>query len=198
LAGAAAAQAPVASPLRVSVASTVSPGCRGLSPAQVTQRNTEAQLRGAGVTVSNVHNARISVDIDCVAVDRESGPASVAVHQCVAFSEVVSAPSNSDKAMLASTWRNCQSYTCGTARCGALIRTGLQGLIDAFLSDWRMRQANGGRPRPIEQRPQGANDLAAFTAARQRVDASLFFSVYILVCLTQLFHWQFRRPLYPR
>jgi hypothetical protein len=71
------------------------------------QSDAATHLRGAGVTVSDIHNARLTVDLDCVPVNPAVRGGALAVHQCPGFSELVSAPNS--QPILANTCRQCES-----------------------------------------------------------------------------------------
>ena len=186
---------PLAAPLRMSVASNVAQGCGGTVLPSVIQQDAEAQLRGVGVTVSNIHNAQLAIDVDCVAVTPSARSTVVVVHQCLAFSELVSAPSNDGRAMLATTWRKCQSFTCGGAKCEPLVRSGLHTLINPFFSDFQERNSRNDLPIP-QIRPQPQASVIPGEAPHRLVGRVVFYLLYIMTCVTVLVYWQRREHHY--
>src|SRR5690349_5155765 len=103
-----------AAPIRLAVATKIASTCRDAIAAPPISQDAVAQLESAGVRVSDIHNAELTVDVDCLPLARPHG-ASSAVHQCLGFSEMVAPASNGGRTMLATTWRQCQSYTCSRA-----------------------------------------------------------------------------------
>ena len=198
----------LAAPLRISVASHVAQACGSAIPPSVVQQDAEAWLRGVGVTVSNIHNAQLELDVDCVAATPGAQTTSVALYQCLSFSEAVSAPSNSGRATLATTWRRCQSFTCGRAKCEPLARSGLHALMSTFWTDFQERNSqNAQQIRPQQQAsviaasdqppPAGPGPSAAHDPISQRaMGRILFYSLYIMTCVTLLVYWQFRGHRY--
>src|SRR5260370_33358081 len=104
---------PLAAPLRVSVASNVAQDCGDTIPPSVIQQDAEAQLRDVGVTVSNIHNAQLAIDVYCAAVTPGSRSTAVVVQECLGFSELVPARSNHGRAIFATKLRNFQSFMGG-------------------------------------------------------------------------------------
>src|SRR5229473_7220367 len=86
----------------ISVGSRVAPGCgstlavyalkNGIHPSAI-QRDVEAQLGLAGFRLAKAHSASLESDIDCVAVGPGARTTGIAVHQCLALSQVVTLPS---------------------------------------------------------------------------------------------------------
>jgi hypothetical protein len=190
---------PGAVPVAMSVASNIGRGCGDLVPPSVLQQDVEARLRGLGVTISSVHSAQLAVDVDCVGVGPGTRMSGVAVHQCLGLSEVVSVPSNDGRAMLATTWRQCQSYTCAGAKCKPLARTGLQTLIDSCLGDFQERHLarQGGQPPHAAKRAAVATVSSAYPETSPRmVGRVLFYSLYIMVCVSVMVYWQCRKQYY--
>jgi len=186
---------PLAAPLRMSVTSNVAQGCGGAIPPSVIQQVAEAQLRAVGVTVANIHNAQLAMDIDCVAVTPGSRSAAVVVHQCLAFSEPVPAASNGGRAMFATTWRKCQSFTCGGAKCELLARSGLSTLVNPFLSDFQERNARNDLPSPQIRLQPRAGFLSGEVPQRV-VGGVVFYLLYIMVCVTVMVYWRRRAHHY--
>ncbi len=186
---------PLAAPLSMSIVSDVAQRCGGAIPPSVIQDAAQAQLRGAGVTVSNIHNAQLAIDVFCAAVNPGSRNTSVIVRECLGFSELAPAPSNHGRTMFATTWRECQSFTCGGARCESVVRSGLHTIIDKFLSDFQER--NFGKNLPIQQiRPQPQTNVI-HAEAPERVDGrSAFYLLYIATCVIVLVSWQCREHRY--
>ena len=184
------AQQPASTPritgaFRISVAPHVSAAC-GTSVANVTQQqNAETRLRSAGIVVSEIHNSQLAIDLDCVPVAAKGPGSSLAVHQCLGFSEVVSA-SNDSQPMLAGTWRKCESYVCASARCEAAANSGLATLVDAFLSGLAERSSQAP-VRPPE------NPTAYANTGATPVERVIFFGLYTMTCLTTLIYWQIRK-----
>jgi len=179
--------------------SNVARGCgESITPAAI-QQEAAARLRVAGVTVSNIHNAQLTDEVDCVAVTPSVRTSALAVHQCLSFSEVVSA-SSTNRAMLATTWHNCESYMCAGARCERQAQASLGNLIDAFFKDYSDRFSRSAAPAvpalPGAEgpRPPAVAYLAsAVTAPEYFVHRVVFFSLYIALCLSILVRWQIRR-----
>lgn len=188
---------PLTAPLRISVASSVARGCGNKIVPEALQQNAEGQLRGVGVAVSSIHNAQLVIDVDCVAVAPRARRAGVAVHQCLGFSELVSTPSNNGKAMLASTWRKCQSYPC-TGNCEPLVRSGQQTLMTAFLSDFQERIPRNlpalpqPSPKPAQNSPAKHSPNAIY-AAPANAGRTVFYFLYIMACFSVMCYWQCRR-----
>jgi hypothetical protein len=194
--------------LRVSVASNVGRGCgEGIVPTAVREA-AAARLAYVGITVSNIHNARLSMDLDCVAPPPARRNKAMAVQECLTFSEFVSAPSNEARPMLTSTWRRCRSYTCDL-KCEVSKRYGAQ-LMGEFLGDlWERNPTD--RMSPQQSRSESENRAAAqqsISSQSTRVMASsnplqdtsppgitariVIFGGYILTCISVLVYWQFR------
>ena len=125
------------------------------------------------------------MDLDCVALEDGIRGGPTAVHQCLALSEVVSA-SGQYKPILASTWRNCQSYTCRGGKCDSQVSAATGVLIGAFLSELRRRtQAESTQFVPV---------VAYAPPPRRNVVQFIFYTVFMMACLSVLFYWQWRRP----
>ena len=126
----------VASSLSLSAASKVSPSCGSTIPTMRLQQDLEAQLRSGGISVSRVHTANLVTDIDCVSRNtvRRQG-ATVGVRQCLALSQIVSPPSQTNSVSLVTAWQKCDSYNCATRKCGTIARSRLHTLASAFIAD---------------------------------------------------------------
>jgi hypothetical protein len=171
-------------PFRLSAVSQTSEGCGSLITAPAVQQNLEGQLRSVGINLSAIYNAQISTDLDCMAME-DGTRAAIAVHQCLAFSEVVSA-SRQDKPILASTWRKCQSYTCRSGNCDSQASATTGTLLGAFLVEFQRRtQAEATQFVPaITYNPPPKRNVVQF----------VFYTGFIMACLSVLFYGQWRRP----
>lgn len=179
----------------LSVALQSGPGCGGAIPGTVLQQDTETQLRKAGIAVSRVHTAALNTDFDCVPVKAESRAASLAVHQCLSLSQVVSMPTHSNGMTMATTWRQCESYTCSGRECQGYARTGQRGLVDAFLVEFRERAAKPTQTAPAPAQP-AAVPLQAGMADAPKPGLRftvVFYVAYILMCLAVLARWEWCR-----
>jgi hypothetical protein len=178
-----AAPQPAGSPFRVSVVPAVTPGCGAAVSGADLQQYAESRLRGAGMTVSDVHNSQLAVDVDCVPVTAAKSAHNLAVHQCLGFSEVVSAAAG-DSPMLASTWHKCESYVCESAYCEHLASSNETFLMDGFLSSLaeRTAQEHARLSPPVIE--------AAANTVYERV---IFFGLYTIACLTMGIYWQIRK-----
>jgi hypothetical protein len=186
---------PLAAPLRMSVASDVAQDCGVTIPPSVIQQDAEAQLRDVGVTVSNIHNAQLAIDVYCAAVTPGSRSTTVVVQECLGFSELIPARSNHGRAMFATKWRNCQSFRCGGAKCESLVRSGLHTLINTALIDFQERNSRNDLPIP-QIRPQPQASVIPGEAPRRGVGRSVFYLLYIVTCVTVLVYWQCREHQY--
>jgi hypothetical protein len=175
----------------MAVATKIASTCRDAVAASAISQDAVAQLQSAGVPVSDIHNAELTVDVDCLPLARPHG-ASSAVHQCLGFSEMVAPASNGGRAMLATTWRQCQSYTCSRANCESLLRPGLRTLVDAFLVDSQQRGLSlAAHAAPAAPLSVSINPIER---ASQRVGGPvIFYSLYLLMCFLVLLYWQMRR-----
>jgi hypothetical protein len=186
--------APPANPLMMSVGSNIGPGCgAAISPSAV-QQDLEDQLRSAGLTVSKVHSARLSAEIDCVPVSGGAQKANIAVHQCLALSQVVSRQEQGREAILATTWRKCQAYTCGDRQCEVLARTGLRDLANLFVADSH-QAVSMLEPLRSAAPPQATGTTAAgfgTTTLISNADTT-YYVLYILACAVVFLTWQLRR-----
>src|SRR5215813_8342325 len=109
-------------PLRISVVANVK-NCGGaIRPVDV-QNEATTRLQGSGITVSSIHNAQLALDVKCVAVTSDAEGSSLAVRHCLSFSELVTSPAKNGHPTLSTTWRKCQSYTCGRATCPGTARS---------------------------------------------------------------------------
>src|SRR5260370_4467029 len=182
---------PLAAPFRISVGSNVAQGWGGALRPTVIQKDAEAQLRGAGITVSSIHNAQLAIDVYCAPVNPGSRRTAVVIRECLGFSELVPAPSNHARTISTTTFRNCQSLTCRGAKCEPLGRSGLQPLLNPFLKD--LQDRNSRNDSPIAQiQPQPHTGVIPRQAAQRIEGRSVFYLLYIMACVTVLVYWQCR------
>jgi len=186
---------PLAAPLRMSVAFNVAQGCGGTIPPSLIQQDAEAQLRGVGVTVSNIHNTQLAIDVYCAAVFPGSRSTAVVVQQCLGFSELVPALYNHGRAMFATKWRNCQSFRCRGAKCEPLVRSGVHALINSFLRNFQVRNSRNNFPIP-QVRPQPQASFIPGEVPQRVLGRSVFYLLYIMTCVTVLVYWQCREHQY--
>jgi len=193
-----------AATLRVSVVANVGRACGAAVSSSAVQRIAADRLSGAGITVSNIHNSQLEMDLDCVTRTPSPRNRGIAVNVCLTFSEPLSTVSGNGKTILGSTWKSCQSFACTRAKCdAALTREDL--LLDALLGDFQERDAAGRIPEPMPHPPTAGlappRTPAAATAPRvySYVPApdhtrgrQLFYATYIMTCLSLFVYWQFR------
>ena len=193
--------ASAAQPLRLAVASEFGKACGGAFAPSATRQQIENRLRSAGLTVSNVHTELLSIDVDCVALGSGARTGSTAVHECLEFSELVSTASHTRGAALASTWRKCQSFVCSRGNCDPPLRAGVNGLLNEFLGtiNRRIRAVPASpvaAPVPVPVQVRAPVPTVAYAMAQVTVVSSrgllLFYSVYILACMSVLLYWHFR------
>ena len=124
------------------------------------------------------------MDLDCVGLEGGARATAIAVHQCLAFSEVLST-ARKDKPILASTWRNCRSYTCRGGKCDSEASSAAGALIGAFLNELQHRtQAEATLFVPV---------IEYIPPPRRNVEQFIFYTVFIMACLSVLVYWQWRR-----
>jgi hypothetical protein len=158
-------------------------------PALAVRQNFEGQLRAAGINLSDLYNAQISSDLDCMALENDVRSAAIAVHQCLALSEVVSAASREGKPILASTWRDCRSYTCRGGNCDSQVSLATGTLIGSFLSEFQRRTQ--------AEATQFVTVMRYTPPPKQHVVQFLFYTGFIMACLSVLFYWHWRKPRSP-
>ena len=170
---------------RISVVSKIAQSCgAGIAPPAL-QHNAERDLRDAGFTISTLHTAELETGIDCVADSGAARKSSLAVHQCLSFSEIVSSRSHPGASLMTGTWQNCQAFRCSD-QCAAAAMETQNVLVRSFLDDFQARQSqefqNDRMRRQIgEQSPM------------PRIQPLVIYSLYILCCLSVLCHWQLRK-----
>jgi hypothetical protein len=127
----------------------------------------------------------------------------MAVHQCLSLSQVVSVPSHANGMTMATTWRQCESYTCDGKECQGFARTGQRGLVDAFLADYRdgakaaptpPAQAQPAPTVPLEAGIGGASSGPAEQTWKPVLKFSVvYYIAYIVMCLAVLARWEWCR-----
>ncbi len=183
--------------LTIWAASNVAPSCGDAIPRAALQQDVETQLRVAGIAVSRVHTAALTVDVDCVPVIARARTTGQAVHQCLDLSQRVSLPSPARGVTLATTWRKCQSYTCRNGQCEAKVRSGLRSLVDAFLTD--IGQSNSASELPAQPIAAKLPAIGSLTVNAPVPKLTLtpvatFYLMYIMTCLAVLVRWEYCRP----
>lgn len=143
-------------PVRISLTSKVTPACNTFA-APVADPDATGQLGKAGLTlVTNLHQAQLAVDIDCVAM-AQAPQTSLAVHQCLGFSEPLATRTKGAGTVLANTWRKCEAFTCEGRKCDAQAKTTFHTLLGSFLDDYRERAANTAATAEPEETAAPAN-----------------------------------------
>ncbi len=176
--------------LSIAAAANASPGCDPFIVGSPLRQDMEARLRAAGAEISTLHTVQLASEIDCVGT---APGVPTAVHQCLAFSELVSAASREGRPMLAATWRQCQSYTCWGRRCEASVRSELATLMNTFMAEHQDRfrasaAAATGHPAGNQVRTVEASLADAGTGVRR-----LVLSLYIAGCIGLLLYWRIRK-----
>jgi hypothetical protein len=179
----------------VSVAWKISPACGTNFPSAVLQQNLEDQLRAESIAVSRVYTAGLTADISC----QSAGMRSVATQQCLALSQAVPQPSAANGLHLATTWRNCQSYTCSKQNCSEFARATQRTLFGQFISVLRARKAQSKVPGAPAAAMSGSSDRAPTPFVSASVPTSILnpgaiiYMLYILTCMAVLARWQWCR-----
>jgi hypothetical protein len=177
--------------LRVLVTSNVARGCGSGILSSAIQEAAAVRLTYVGMTVSNIHNARLSLDLDCAAIAPIHGNKSMAVQECLTFYNFVSP--NAARPAFTSSWRRCRSYTCDR-KCEAVAERNEARLIGDFLGDLWERSPDSMPPR----KNQGPSVTMAASNSFQDVSPpgsttrSTVLGAYILTCISVLVYWQFR------
>jgi len=170
---------------RVSVVSKIAQSCgAGIAPPAL-QHSAERDLREAGFTISNLHTAELETGVDCVISTGRATRSELVVHQCLSFSEIVSSHANPGASLMAGTWRNCQSYRC-SGDCADSAHQTQGALLRSFLDDFQNRQPQES------QASRMLRQIGESSPARQ-TQLVMIYSLYILCCLSVLFHWQLRK-----
>jgi len=157
------------------------------------QQAVESQLREAGFPVAKVHNAILTSNIECAPgtakTKAKALPGRITINQCAVLSQVVSR-SAEIRGALTTTWRECQSYTCAGAGCGAMALSAARTLVDAFVADHRARAATEVA---AVATAVAAVDSASIPAAADPLRSNirlLFYCIYIVICIAVLFRWE--------
>lgn len=182
--------------LKVWPTSNVAQSCGTAIPRTVLQQDVETQLRLAGIAVSRVHTAVLTADVDCVPVIARGRTTRIAVNQCLDLSQRVSSPSQVPGMTIGTTWRKCQSDTCGTGHCEAKVRSGLRGLVDAFITEFGKSNSAYELPaQPTAPTPPAIENLTATALAPNAAPtpAAIFYLLYIMICTAVLVRWEYSK-----
>jgi hypothetical protein len=196
---------PNAATLRVSVVASVGPRCGASVLAPALRRMAAERLSGAGITVSSIHNSQLEVGVDCIARTPSRRSQAISVSECVTFSEPLATLSSNGKTIVGSAWQGCQSFACTRAKCDAAL-TREDVLLNALLDDFQERDAAGRIPEPAPHQPTSVFaapplPLATPPAGRaysyspppdHALGRLIFYSTYIMTCLSLFVYWQFR------
>ena len=178
----------------VSVTWKISPACGTNFPSAALQQNLEDHLRAESIAVSRVYTAGLTADISC----QPAGMRSVAAQQCLALSQAVPQPSAANGLHLATTWRNCQSYTCSKQNCSEFARATQRTLAGQFISALRAPKAESQVPGPAAT-PVSPSERASIPFVSASVPRSILnpgaiiYMLYILTCMAVLARWQWCR-----
>jgi len=190
---------PVSQPaggLSVSVTSNVGRGCGAAIPRPVLEQSVETQLRAAGIGVGRLHTAQLAADVDCVPVLAGGRKAGLTVHYCLSLAQSVWLPSGPLRTTLATTWRKCESYTCGIGKCDIMSRPETHTLVNAMIAAVQPKvtadAAQASNPPSIPRGP-GPAELVYRPLSQPARGPAVIYIVYILTCLTVLLRWACRR-----
>ena len=179
---------------RVNVVSKVSRGCGSKIQPTGMQSRAEELLRSAGITVSNIYNSQIAIDTDCVPSRVESDGPGMLVTQCLSFLEVAALSSVERRTGFSTTWRSCESAKCSRAKCGAIVISGIDSLVNMFLAERRTpKQAvlERGNAEPSQPAPIQAMHMGSL-----RIALVIFLSILILFSLSLFLYWQLRDRMF--
>jgi hypothetical protein len=183
---------------RLSVSSKIGPGCGANIPVAALEQDTTGQLAAASIGISRVHSAGLVTAIDCAPASPQAR-VMVTVQHCLEFSQVVSDAAAANGLHLATTWKNCQSYTCGREKCAILARSAQRTLVDQFLPHFRELRTKTAAPAPATQsqptqsQPPVEAAVGIDDAARQPLDFRVaFFVLYLFACLALMVRWHWR------
>jgi len=186
---------------RLSLTSQIGQGCGANIPVAALEQDTTQQLSAASIAVSRVHSAGLVTAVDCAPASPQA-KVMVTVQHCLGLTQAVSDPSAANGLHLATTWRNCQQYTCGREKCAILARATQRALVDQFVPRSRELRAKSVAPAPVSNPPQMPPlQTQAPIEASVGIDPGdqvpdfrvTFFVLYILACLALLLRWQMRR-----
>ncbi len=187
-------QAFAGNPLKLSAATAVDASCGGAVNQSLLQEQLETGLRRHGIALSSVHTARLGMEVECMS-SPESGNA-LAIHQCLDLKELVSQNSAEGRAAMASTWRKCAAFQCRSGACAKTADGRLASLLDGFSEELQSRAGSAALTAPIITIRNAVGTPAAALAQAAAPDGAgtrtVFFSVYILFCLSVLLKWQLR------
>ena len=178
----------------MSAALQIAPACGANFPSAVLQQDMEDQLRDGSIAVSHVHIAGLATDIGCQA----AGARALSVQQCLSLSQGVFDASAANGQHFATTWRNCQSYTC-RQYCVEIARSTQRTLIRQLIPIIRAliakSQATVSHPALELHRADVAAIRVAYPAASKPMlkPNVIFYSLYILTCMALLLRWQWCR-----
>jgi hypothetical protein len=176
----------------MTLAWTIAPACGLNFPHVLLQQDLQDQLQVVPIAVSRVHTASLVAAIDC----QPAAGTIVLVRQCLSLSQAISEPSADNGLHLATTWRNCRSYTCGRQTCGEVAHATQRTLIDQFLPAFRTLSATSETPPPTPAaQPRSEEGIAS---AIVYPDASnpilmlnvVFYILYVVICIGVLFRWE--------
>jgi|SRR5215472_160201 len=178
--------------LLLSVRAQASPQCGPAVSNMLDPQGTEGRLRALGFQIARARNATLVHEVNCT-VDRRT----IAVQQCLSLSEFVAVPSQSRAVQLAKQWRECKTYSCVGAACSNAVSAGLRDLEGVFLANFHpqpnaiadatLSAAEFAPAAPTVERSAGPFLIAGIPGI------SLYYLCYILLCITVIFWWQFRK-----
>jgi hypothetical protein len=148
-----------------------------------------AGLRNVGIPVSTVYNSQLSVEVECATLSPDPG-AALATHECLDFSELVQTASNEGRPALASTWRKCATLSCARGKCDAGVQAAVQDQLRELSAVLQERRAAAAAPAPAPAPER------RFTIEVSRRGLVLFYSLYIVACLSLIVYWQVRKQAY--
>jgi hypothetical protein len=180
----------------LALVSQIGTGCDTLRPLAL-QQDSETRLRASGIATWRLSTSRLTAEFDCTPVAPASRTAKLAIRHCLNLSELAAAPGHANGMTIATTWKQCQSYTCAGRQCAASASTAQVALVDGFLSDYRKRRA---AQTPTPQPPAGHRDSVASLTPPYPGPVSpllnpnvIFYLLYILLCIAVLARWEWAR-----
>ena len=167
---------PLVHSVAISVSSHINERCGNTITGSAFREDATALLVRAGFTVSNVHNAVVSIDTDCVAISPSNRSTVMAVNQCLSLSETAPDRSNGKSAIPSTIWRECKASRCIRLNCRELAQSGLHDLL---LQLWSGFQENDSQkdsvaltteplvtPRGLERAPASSVQSHLMSIAR--------------------------------
>jgi hypothetical protein len=177
---------------RIFTASKLDASCRTFISQPADQHDLESQLRNHGVTVTKAGTAGLTASTDCVAAGRSHG-SGIVVHQCLDFSQVVSLPDQAKSVAVASTWRNCQAFSCDVGKCEAAMQSNVHSLVERFVADYHDRLATEHPAKPqVERVVPDQTSLIVGVSPGLRM---AYYGAYILTCMIVILRWGLRNQL---